>query len=74
MKQETPKYYQISQDIIDHIRSGRLKPGMQILSENEIIKHRLKNPGTQLLSMTEVAYGEVQDADKVRYEDRYGCA
>lgn len=33
-----PKYYQISQQIIASIRSGRLKPGMQIYSENEIIK------------------------------------
>ncbi|MCH8194195.1 MAG: phosphomannose isomerase type II C-terminal cupin domain [Planctomycetes bacterium] len=37
-------------------------------------KHRLMNPGDQLLRMMEVAYGEVQDADKVRYEDRYGRA
>jgi GntR family transcriptional regulator len=34
----TPKYYQISQQIIAEIRSGRLKPGMQISSENEIIR------------------------------------
>jgi len=33
-----PKYYQISRQIIAAIRSGRLKPGMQIPSENEIIK------------------------------------
>jgi GntR family transcriptional regulator len=33
-----PKYYQISQQIIAAIRSGRLKPGMQISSENEIIR------------------------------------
>ena len=33
-----PKYYQISRQIITAIRSGRLKPGMQIASENEIIK------------------------------------
>ena len=32
-----PKYYQISQQIIAAIRSGRLKPGMQIPSENQII-------------------------------------
>ena len=37
-KNEVPKYYQISQDIILAIRSGRLKPGMQIPSENEIIR------------------------------------
>ena len=33
-----PKYYQISRQIIAAIRSGRLKPGMQIFSENEIIR------------------------------------
>ena len=33
-----PKYFQISQHIIAAIRSGQLKPGMQISSENEIIK------------------------------------
>jgi GntR family transcriptional regulator len=33
-----PKYYQISRQIIAEIRSGRLKPGMQISSENEIIE------------------------------------
>lgn len=35
-------------------------------------KHRLSNPGDELLRMMEVAYGEVRDEDKVRYEDRYG--
>jgi mannose-1-phosphate guanylyltransferase/mannose-6-phosphate isomerase len=35
-------------------------------------KHRLSNRGTGLLRMMEVAYGEVRDEDKVRYEDRYG--
>jgi mannose-6-phosphate isomerase-like protein (cupin superfamily) len=37
-------------------------------------KHRLSNPSDGLLRMMEVAYGEVQDEDKVRYEDRYGRA
>ncbi|MHC4538233.1 MAG: phosphomannose isomerase type II C-terminal cupin domain [Planctomycetota bacterium] len=37
-------------------------------------KHRLSNPGSELLRMMEVAYGEVRDEDKVRYEDRYGRA
>jgi mannose-6-phosphate isomerase len=38
-------------------------------------KHRLSNPhGTQPLRMFEVAYGEVRDDDKVRFEDRYGRA
>jgi mannose-6-phosphate isomerase len=35
-------------------------------------KHRLSNPGSDLLRMMEVAYGQVRDEDKVRYEDRYG--
>jgi GntR family transcriptional regulator len=34
----TPKYYQISRQIIATIRSGQLRPGMQISSENEIIR------------------------------------
>jgi GntR family transcriptional regulator len=39
-----PKYYQISQQIVGMIRSGRLKPGMQIPSENEIItKYEVSN-------------------------------
>jgi mannose-1-phosphate guanylyltransferase/mannose-6-phosphate isomerase len=37
-------------------------------------KHRLSNNGDGLLRMMEVAYGEVRDEDKVRYEDRYGRA
>ena len=37
-------------------------------------KHRLSNNGNELLRMMEVAYGEVQDEDKVRYEDKYGRA
>jgi len=37
-------------------------------------KHRLSNHGDGLFRMMEVAYGEVQDEDKVRYEDRYGRA
>ena len=41
---EVPKYYQISQDIIALIRSGELLPGMQIPSENAIIrKYRVSN-------------------------------
>jgi len=35
-------------------------------------KHRLSNRSDGLLRMMEVAYGEVRDEDKVRYEDRYG--
>lgn len=37
-------------------------------------KHRLSNRGDGLLRMMEVAYGDVQDDDKVRYEDKYGRA
>ncbi len=33
-----PKHYRISQQIIAAIRSARLKPGVQISSENEIIR------------------------------------
>ena len=33
-----PKYYSISQKIIDRIRAGELPPGAKIPSENEIIK------------------------------------
>jgi mannose-6-phosphate isomerase-like protein (cupin superfamily) len=35
-------------------------------------KHRLSNNGDGLLRMMEVAYGQVLDEDKVRYEDKYG--
>ena len=34
-----PKYYQISLEIIDMIRTGQLSPGSKIPSENEIIKN-----------------------------------
>ena len=33
-----PKYFRISQEIIGRIRSGQLKPGMKVPSENEIIQ------------------------------------
>ena len=35
---KVPKYYRISRQITDMIRSGKLNPGMRIPSENEIIK------------------------------------
>ena len=35
-------------------------------------RHRLSNKGTEQLRMLEVAYGEVRDDDKTRYEDKYG--
>jgi GntR family transcriptional regulator len=36
--QKVPKYYQISTEIISQIQEGKLKPGMRVPSENEIIK------------------------------------
>ena len=39
-----PKYYQISLEIIDLIRTGKLSPGSKIPSENDIIKkHAVSN-------------------------------
>ncbi len=35
-------------------------------------KHRLSNKSDQQLRMFEVTYGDVQDEDKVRYNDKYG--
>lgn len=35
-------------------------------------KHRLRNPSGRLIRMMEVAYGFVNDTDKVRYDDKYG--
>jgi len=36
-------------------------------------RHRLSNEGgTEPVRMFEVAYGEVRDEDKVRYDDKYG--
>ena len=49
-----PKYYQISRQIIAAIRSGRLKPGMQILSENEIIKQYGVSNTTARRSLQEI--------------------
>jgi len=49
-----PKYYQISRQIIATIRSGRLKPGMQISSENEIIKHYGVSNTTARRSLQEI--------------------
>jgi mannose-6-phosphate isomerase len=38
-------------------------------------RHRLSNEhGTRAIRMFEVAYGPVNDDDKVRYEDKYGRA
>jgi GntR family transcriptional regulator len=39
-----PKYYRIVQDITARIQSGKLRPGMRVPSENEIIqRHRVSN-------------------------------
>jgi len=35
-------------------------------------KHRLSNLGDGTFRMMEVAYGDVRDEDKVRYDDKYG--
>ena len=35
---DVPKYYSISREIINRIKSGELRPGMKIPSENEIIR------------------------------------
>ena len=35
-------------------------------------RHRLSNKSDTKIRMFEVAYGEVKDEDKVRYEDKYG--
>jgi GntR family transcriptional regulator len=49
-----PKYYQISQQIIAVIRSGRLKPGMQIPSENEIMREYGVSNTTARRSLQEI--------------------
>src|SRR4030042_1779143 len=33
-----PKYYRISREIIERIRTGQLRPGMRAPSENELIR------------------------------------
>lgn len=49
-----PKYHQISQHIIAAIRAGRLKPGMQIASENEIIREYRVSNTTARRSLQEI--------------------
>jgi GntR family transcriptional regulator len=51
---EVPKYYQISQDIIGMIRGGQLKLGMQIPSENTIIKKYQVSNTTARRSLHEI--------------------
>lgn len=53
-KQEAPKYYKICRDIIAMIRSGKLKPGMQIPSENTIIKKYHVSNTTARRSLSEI--------------------
>ena len=55
--------------VADEVR--QVRAGDEIFIPRQT-KHRLSNTGDGLLRMMEVAYGEVQDEDKVRYEDRYG--
>lgn len=42
--QNSPKYFMIAREMIGAIKSGKLKPGMRVLSENEIIsRYRVSN-------------------------------
>lgn len=49
-----PKYYQISRQIIEMICSGKLEPGMQIPSENEIINEYKVSNTTARRSLQEI--------------------
>ena len=49
-----PKYYQISQQIIDMIRTGKLKPGMRTPSENEIMREYNVSNTTARRSLQEI--------------------
>jgi GntR family transcriptional regulator len=51
---KVPKYYHISRQIIDTIRSGRLKPGMRIPSENEIMREYSVSNTTARRSLQEI--------------------
>ncbi len=55
--QSIPKYFQISRDIVDLIRSGQLKPGMKIPSENEIIKQYIVSNTTARKAIAELDAG-----------------
>jgi mannose-6-phosphate isomerase len=55
--------------VADEVRQVRAGDEIYIPSQT---KHRLSNNGSELLRMMEVAYGDVRDEDKVRYEDKYG--
>ncbi len=54
LETKVPKYYQISRRIIDMIRSGRLKPGMRIPSENEIMREYNVSNTTARRSLQEI--------------------
>jgi len=53
-KIDRPKYYIISSEIIERIRSGQLKPGMKIPSENEIIRQYDVSNTTARRSLQEI--------------------
>jgi mannose-6-phosphate isomerase len=55
--------------VADEVRQVRVGDEIYIPRRT---KHRLSNKGNELLRMMEVAYGEVRNEDKVRYEDKYG--
>jgi GntR family transcriptional regulator len=54
LETKVPKYYQISRQIIEMIRSGRLEPGMRIPSENEIMREYKVSNTTARRSLQEI--------------------
>jgi GntR family transcriptional regulator len=54
LETKVPKYYRISRQIIDMICSGRLKPGMRIPSENEIMREYKVSNTTARRSLQEI--------------------
>lgn len=51
---KVPKYYQIRRQIVNMIRSGRLKPGMRIPSEHEIMREYNVSNTTARRSLQEI--------------------
>lgn len=51
---KVPKYYHIRRQIVNMIRSGRLKPGMRIPSENEIMRQYNVSNTTARRSLQEI--------------------
>jgi GntR family transcriptional regulator, N-acetylglucosamine utilization regulator len=49
-----PKYYRIVQDITARIQSGKLRPGMRVPSENEIIQHHRVSNTTARKALREI--------------------